>query len=138
MIMEKTMVLNAHYGLTCTYPMSGARLACQETNRVRVSKFKISFNFKVLSEVLDYSLDYNLLQFVYDGDGRLFNTVSCAISSARRFRTSAATFLSLKTFSLEYWRWHHLDIIQNNAYSTFIAVSRNTVLRGNVHCLYPN
>ena len=61
------MVLNAHSGLTCTYFMSGARLACQETNRVRVPKFKISFNFKVLSEILDDSLDYNLLQFVYDG-----------------------------------------------------------------------
>ena len=27
---------------------------------------KVSFNFKVLSEVLDCSLDYDLLQFVYD------------------------------------------------------------------------
>ena len=80
MIMEKTMVLNVYSGLTCTYFMSGARLACQEANHIRVPKFKISFNFKVLSEVLDYFLDYNLLQFVYDG--WLFNTVSGATSSA--------------------------------------------------------
>ena len=66
---------------------------------------KVSFHFKVLSEILDYSLGYDLVQFVYDR--WLFNTVSGTISSARQFETSAATSLSSKTFSIEFWRWRH-------------------------------
>lgn len=42
---------------------------------------KISFTLKILSEILDYSLDYDLLEFVYDR--WLFTTVSDAISSSR-------------------------------------------------------
>ena len=86
---------------------------------------KVSFNFKVLSEVLDYSLDYDLLQFVYDR--WLFNTVSGAISSAKQFQASAAIFLSSKTFSLEYWRWHHrylIDAVRQYGYpDVFITIS---------------
>ena len=38
---------------------------------------KFSFTMKILSEILDYALDYDLLQFVYDR--WLFTTVSGAI-----------------------------------------------------------
>ena len=103
--------------------MSGARLGCPETQS-RLSA-KVSFNLKLLSEILDYSLDYDLLQFTYDR--WLFNTVSGAISSARQFQTSAATSLSTKTFSVEFWRWHHrylMDAVRQYGYpDVFITVS---------------
>lgn len=70
---------------------------------------KASFTLKILSEVLDYSMDFELLQFVYDR--WLFTTITGAIFSARKFQTSAATTLAKKIFSNEYWRWHHrMDI----------------------------
>lgn len=86
---------------------------------------KISFCCKILSEILDYSLDYDLLQFVYDR--WLFTTVSGAISSARQFDTSAPTSLSSKTFSIEYWRWQHrylIDAVRQYGYpDVFITIS---------------
>lgn len=66
---------------------------------------KVSFTMKILSEILDYSLDYDLLQFVYDR--WVFTTVSGAISTSRAFDTSAATALSTKTFSIKFWKCHH-------------------------------
>ena len=78
---------------------------------------KLSFNLKIMGEILDYSLDFDLLQFVYDR--WLFTTVSGAISSARQFHMSAATSLSTKTFSMEYWRWHHrylMDAVRQYGY----------------------
>lgn len=86
---------------------------------------KTSFTLKILSEILDYSLDYDLLQFVYDR--WLFTTVSGAISSSRAFDTSAATSLSTKTFSVEYWRWQHrflMDAVRQYGYpDVFITIS---------------
>lgn len=86
---------------------------------------KISFMLKILSEILDYSLEYDLLQFVYDR--WLFNTVSGAISSSRKFGTSAAASLSTKTFSTEYWRWQHrflMDAVRQYGYpDIFITIS---------------
>jgi hypothetical protein len=86
---------------------------------------KTSFTMKILSEVLDYSLDYELLQFVYDR--WLFTTVSGAISSCRQFNTSPAMSLSMKTFSPEYWRWHHrylMDSVRQFGYpDIFITIS---------------
>ena len=80
---------------------------------------------KILSEALDYSLDYDLLQFVYDR--WLFTTVSGAISSSRDFDTSPATSLSIKTFSIEYWKWHHryiIDAVRQLGYpDVFITIS---------------
>lgn len=55
---------------------------------------KASFTLKILSEVLDYSMDFELLQFVYDR--WLFTTITGAIFSARKFQTSAATTLAKK------------------------------------------
>ena len=86
---------------------------------------KASFIVKILSEVLDYSLDYDLLQFLYDR--WIFTTDSGAIGSARYFNTSAATSLSTKTFSLDYWRWHHrylMDAVRQYGFpDVFITLS---------------
>lgn len=86
---------------------------------------KVSFTFKLLSEIVDYSLDYELLQFHYDR--WLFNTVSGAISSCRGTLRSPATSLDGKPFSIEYWRWQHrflLDAVKQFGYpSVFITIS---------------
>ena len=86
---------------------------------------KSSFCIKLLSEVMDYSLDYDLLQFVYDR--WLFNTVSGAISSSRQFGTSPATSLSTKAFSSDYWKWQHrylIDAVRQYGYpDVFVTIS---------------
>ena len=86
---------------------------------------KVSFVTKLLSEILDYSLDYELLQFVYDR--WLFTTVSGAISACSLTRRSPATSLDSKTFSPEYWKWQHrflLDALRQYGYpSLFITLS---------------
>ena len=86
---------------------------------------KVSFIMKILSEILDYSLDYNLLQFVYHG--WVFTTVTGTISTSRVFDTSAATARSTKTFSLEYWKSHHqylIDAVRQFGYpDVFITIS---------------
>jgi len=93
-------------------------------NTTRLSS-KVYFMNKVYSEILDYSLDYELLQFVYDR--WLFNTVSGAISSCAGSQRSPANSLDSKTFSIEYWRWHHrflIDALQQFGYPTlFITLS---------------
>ncbi len=114
------MVLKVLFGHTSILFMNGARLSC-----LAILLDKVSFTMKILSEVLDYSLDYDLLQFVYDR--WLFTTVSGAISSSRDFGTSAATSLSMKTFSIEYWKWHHrylIDAVRQFGYpDVFITIS---------------
>jgi hypothetical protein len=86
---------------------------------------KVSFTMKIRSEILDYSLEYDLLQFVYDR--WVFTTVSGAISSSRALNVSAATALSTKTFSVEYWKWHHrylVDAVRQFGYpDVFITIS---------------
>ena len=106
------------------YPFLEWCETCLSGNNTRQSA-KVSFSLKILSEVLDYALDYDLLQFVYDR--WLFTTVSGAISTARYFSTSAATSLSTKTFSLDYWRWHHrylVDAVRQYGFpDVFITIS---------------
>ena len=86
---------------------------------------KISFNFKILSEIIDYSLDFELIQFQYDR--WLFNTVSGAISACRGTLRSPATALDSKPFSSEYWRWQHrylIDAVRQYGYpSLFLTIS---------------
>ena len=66
---------------------------------------KVSFNFKLFSEILDYSLDFHLLQFQYDR--WLYKTVSGAINTARVLKCSPARSLDTKSFSATYWQWQH-------------------------------
>ena len=74
---------------------------------------KVSFHTKLLSEILDYALHYDLLQFQYDR--WLYKTVSGAINTARFLKCSPARFLDTKTFSATYWQWQRrylLDAVQ--------------------------
>ena len=66
---------------------------------------KVSFVIKLFSEILDYSLHYELLQFHYDR--WLYKIVSGAINTARTLNCSSARALDSKTFSVTYWQWQH-------------------------------
>ena len=64
---------------------------------------------KVLSTVVDYSLDFDLLQFNYDR--WLFKTVTGAINSSRASGCSPNCGLQHKSFSATLWQWQHLLLV---------------------------
>lgn len=70
---------------------------------------KISFMRKVLSPVVDCSLDFDILQFQYDC--WLFKTITGAINSSRVSGCSPNCELQHKSFSATYWSWQHLLLI---------------------------
>jgi len=116
-------------GLECAlwphlYPLSSWCETSLSGNTARLST-KVSYMNKILSEILDYSLDFELLQFQYDR--WLFNTVTGAISSGISSGRSPATCLDAKTFSPEYWKWQHrflLDALRQYGYpSLFLTIS---------------
>ena len=80
---------------------------------------------KVFSNIVDYGITYDLLQFHYDL--WIFKSVSGAISSARRMKCSPATSLNSKTFSAGYWRTQHrhlIDAVMQFGYpSVFVTIS---------------
>ena len=78
-------------------------LVSGETNR---KNGKISFLQKILSPVLDYSVDFELLQFQYDR--WLFKTITGAINSSRDSGCSPNAALQHKSFSATFWNWQHL------------------------------
>lgn len=86
---------------------------------------KIGFLTKVFSGIVDYSLEYELLQFHYDL--WIFTTVSGALSSGRIMRCSPARALNAKTFSTGYWKMQHrllLDAVYQFGYpSLFITIN---------------
>ena len=86
---------------------------------------KVSFNAKLLSEILDYGLNFELLQFQYDR--WLYKTVSGAINTAHYLKCSPARSLDTKTFSATYWDWQHhyvLDAVDQFGLSdVFITIS---------------
>ena len=89
---------------------------------------KISFITKCLSEVIDYSLHFNLLQFQFDR--WLYKTITGAIHSSRLSTNkpvSAFQALQDKPFSKGYWDWQHRFLIdavhQFGLPSLFITIS---------------
>lgn len=70
---------------------------------------KVTFNFKLFSEIIDYSLHYDLLQFHYHR--WLYKTVSDAVNTARRLGCSPARALDSKLFSHTYWQWQHQYVL---------------------------
>ena len=62
---------------------------------------KISFMHNVLSPIVDYSLNFDLLQFSYDR--WLFKTVTGAINSCRASGCSPNYGLQHKSFSATFW-----------------------------------
>lgn len=68
-----------------------------------------SFMIKIKSEIVDYSLNYEILQFQYDM--WLWRTVSGAVQTAISFHCSPARSLETKVFSPQFFKWHHLQLI---------------------------
>ena len=100
---------------------------CETTitgNNSRLST-KVAFFIKVFSSVVDYGIDFELLQFHYDL--WLFKTVSGAIFSARRLHCSPVRALNAKTFSPGYWKTQHRllqDAVDQFGYpSLFLTIS---------------
>ncbi len=65
----------------------------------------MSFTTKLTSEILDYALHFELVQFQYDR--WLYKVVSGAINTARRLKCSPARALDTKLFSPTFWQWQH-------------------------------
>jgi hypothetical protein len=70
---------------------------------------KVSFNAKLHSEIIDYAMHFELLQFQYDR--WLYKTVSGAINTARFRKCSPARALDTKTFSATFWQWQHRYVL---------------------------
>jgi hypothetical protein len=121
--------LDEHLGIECAlwphvYPFTNWCETAIKENNSRLSR-KISFLTKVFSNILDYSLDYEILQFHYDM--WIFTTVSGALSSARKMHATPVRALNAKTFSPGYWKMQHrllLDAIDQFGYlSLFFTLS---------------
>eukprot|EP00795_Rhopilema_esculentum_P003594 gene3594-12991_t len=91
---------------------------------------KVSFLTKCLSSIVDYSLNFNLLQYVFDR--WLYKTITGALNTSRRFsgnegQFNAFTSLEDKPFSVGYWQWQHRYLIdavrQFGLPSLFITIS---------------
>ncbi|CAK8689947.1 unnamed protein product [Clavelina lepadiformis] len=89
------------------YPYKTMCESSVENGNARMS-LKRAFILKVLSPVVDYSMDYALLQFNYDR--WLYETISGAIEAGRRFKCNPYKSLDGKSFSLSYWKWQHLHL----------------------------
>ena len=63
----------------------------------------------MLSPVLDFTLDYEILQYQYDR--WLFKTITGAINSSRASGCSPNAALQQKSFSATYWQWQHLYLL---------------------------
>jgi hypothetical protein len=120
--------LDERLGIECAlwphvYPFTNWCETAIKENNSRLSR-KISFLTKVFSNILDYSLDYEILQFHYMW---IFTTVSGAISSARKMHATPVRALNGKTFSPGYWKMQHrllLDAIDQFGYpSLFVTLS---------------
>ena len=95
---------NDNQGIECAlwpslYPVTSWFETMWSGNNARHS-YKVSFMTKVMSQIRDYCLHYDLLQFQFDW--WLFNTVTGTISTAAVSHFSPARALESKTFSTEY------------------------------------
>ena len=106
------------------YPFSSwcESIICGKESRLSM---KASFCAKLFSEILDYGLHFDLLQWQYER--ALYKVVSGAINTARYRNCSPARALDTKTFSPTYWQWQHLYLLdaieQFGLPSVFITIS---------------
>ena len=105
--------INETIGIECAlwpdlYPRTGLceSVICGADYRHSSKK---SFITKVFSEIIDYSLHFDLLQFQYDGS--IYKTVSGAINSAKFLNCSPAHALDTKQFSPTFWQWQRLYLL---------------------------
>ena len=83
--------------------------------------------WKCLSPVLDYSPNFNLLQFQYER--WLYQIVSGSIDSEKKYNLCLASVLSQKPFCHSFWRWLHallIDTVERLGYPDFfLTMSAN-------------
>ena len=86
---------------------------------------KLSFLHKVLSPVVDYSFNYDILQYQFDR--WLFKTITGAVNSSKAAGCSPNRSLENKSFSRTFWQHQHLYLIdavrQFGFPSFFITIS---------------
>ena len=81
---------------------------------------KESLMHKVLAPVVDYTLNFELLQYQYDC--WLFRTITGAVNSLQASGCSLNVGLQQKSFSATYWQWQHmylLDTVHQYGYPSF-------------------
>ena len=86
---------------------------------------KVSSMHKILSPVVDYSMNYDLLQ--YQCDRWLFKTITGAVNASKASGCSPNRSLENKAFSKTFWKHQHLFLIdavhQYGFPSLFITIS---------------
>ena len=86
---------------------------------------KISYMHKVLSPVVDYAINYDILQYQYDR--WLFKTITGAVNASKASGCSPNRSLENKSFSETFWQHQHLFLIdavhQYGFPSLFITIS---------------
>ena len=70
---------------------------------------KHAFHLKCTSTIVDFSQDYEMLQFHFDR--WLYKTVCGAVESGKKFKCSARQSLETKSFSSSKWEYEHLFLI---------------------------
>ena len=86
---------------------------------------KISYMHKVLSPVVDFTINYDILQYQYDR--WLFKTITGAVNASKDSGCSPNRSLENKSFSKTFWQHQHLFLIdavhQYGFPSLFITIS---------------
>ena len=86
---------------------------------------KISYMHKVLSPVVDFSINYDILQYQYDR--WLFKTITGAVNASKASGCSPSCSLENKSFSKTFWQHQNLFLIdavhQYGFPSLFITIS---------------
>ena len=86
---------------------------------------KISYMHKVLSPVIDFAINYDILQYQYDR--WLFKTITGAVNASKASGCSPNRSLENKSFSKTFWQHQHLFLIdavhQYGFPSLFITIS---------------
>ena len=86
---------------------------------------KISYMHKVLSPVVDFAINYDILQYQYDR--WLFKTITGAVNASKASGCSPNRSLENKSFSKTFWQHQHLFLIdavhQYGFPSLFITLS---------------
>ena len=133
-IVEKEDTLNCFdfsvtAGIECAlwpnlYPFTSWCESTISRKETRLSS-KIAFCTKLFSEVVDYALHFELIQWQYDR--ALYKVVSGAINAARFSKCSPARALDSKPFLPTYWQWQHrylLDAVEQFGLpDAFITIS---------------
>lgn len=81
---------------------------------------KLSYMHKVLSPVVDYGMNYDLLQYQYDR--WLFKTITGAVNASKASGCSPNRSLENKAFSKTFWQHQHLFLIDGRGSSIWLPI----------------